>query len=181
MNNLEMIDNLPSRAALSTTDTMIRLAHVFLRFAQRDGDQSSENLSVHIGELRECLSKLMDIESKHDENVEKMGSVGSYQMALVGNAMNALNQIVVSLQFFDRISQRMDHSLKCLQVLESTDLTSPLDGEFDVSAIHNILTMEDERDVFFQVMEGVSVGDAIDKAFTDIEKQADNDDSIELF
>ncbi|MDH5376882.1 MAG: hypothetical protein OEX00_00995 [Gammaproteobacteria bacterium] len=174
MENTNTASELPDSYSPTVTDTVIRLGHAFLRFAQRDGEKSSEDLSIHMGVLQSNLSRILELQQSSQGNGEEIP-------ALVNEALNAYSQIIVSMQFFDRISQRMDHALKCFQILESTDVQSPLDSSFNLYSIHQVLTMEDERDVFNHILAGAPVGKALDIATQAEQERQAGDDSIELF
>ena len=92
---------------------------------------------------------------------------------------SALAEVVdafMQLQFFDRVSQRMDHAVQSIDVLLDPiqALSKPMEMRF---------TMEDERDLYKALMDGSDVDGAVEAATNQLNNRLDKSDGddIELF
>lgn len=164
---------IPEDIMYSNTDVITRLIHAYIKLSVFDGDESSTGLSKAVINIQQAAATL-----QHLPGVENNES-----------AMNALRTIdsnvqesVVTLQFFDRVAQRLMHATHCLKILESVELSSNLDDAFDLKSIYSILTMDDERKVFDAIVQGDTIKSALKKAKHSLRETLDkSDDNIELF
>lgn len=142
------------------------LTKALIGFSMKDGDRASQELSVRLTNMQQCFEHIKaDLASGAD--VEGIQSN-------IAQGLSEITNCLIELQFFDRISQRMDHAIQSL------------DAEFDDEArqksIEEIFTMQDERILYSVLLEGRSVDEAVEVANANLLKVASNsEDDIELF
>lgn len=101
-----------------------------------------------------------------------------------------INQAITAFQFYDRISQRLDHVSNSLENMCDlmtcpTELNDPDAWQAIQDRVKNSYTMESERLMFEHILRGASVKEALEiyQHHFEEEKQAKNDDEdeVELF
>ncbi len=95
-----------------------------------------------------------------------------------------IEQGIIAFQFYDRMSQRLDHVSNSLQTMshiigDEERRNSPDQWRHFQDSIQRKLTMESERKIFQQILSGVPVEEAL--ANLQVEKNKQPDDDIELF
>lgn len=139
------------------------LARALIMFCRQDGDFSSKDLSDRLSKIQSQLNIT--------RNQVKRNRVDAYTIEQnIQGAMDELMEAVVSLQFFDRISQRMEHAISSIEAI------------FKPSQIRERFTMEDERILFDTLAEGLSVDAAVAAAMHRLESTMEKKGTdIELF
>ena len=143
------------------------LTQALIKFCMHDGDRASQELSVRLSNIQSQISTLdLKLDSGLDIDEVKVN---------IEIVMSEIMQCFIELQFFDRISQRMDHAIQSVQagVMDDT-------AQADVG---NCFTMEDERILYSALMEGDTVDGAVQKAnakLITVVKDSDDGD-VELF
>lgn len=166
-----MENKLPNDLQHSKSDIVARLAHAFIRFSLSDGENASHTVSSSLASLQIGISKCQKIAEGNSELQEQLNQL-----------TNTIGEGIIALQFYDRVSQRLDHAVRCIKTLESVGLQSNLDNSFDLHALFSQLTMEDERVLFKAIEEGQSIEHAMALATESLHKTVDDrDDNIELF
>lgn len=159
-NNIDGID---------TTDPhkLRELTKALIKFSMQDGDRASQELSIRLSNIQAQLSTL---ELKLDSDLDKEDVKLNITLAA-----SELLKCFVELQFFDRISQRMDHAMQSIDAELMDDATQ--------SKIEQCFTMEDERVLYTALLEGETVDSAVQKANAKLINVVNNDDDddIELF
>jgi len=143
------------------------LTKALIKFSMQDGDRASQELSVRLSNIQAQLSTLeLKIDSDLDKEDIKLN---------ITLAASELLKCFIELQFFDRISQRMDHAMQSID--------AGLMDEATQSSIAACFTMEDERILYTALLEGESVESAVQKANAKLINVVNNDDEddIELF
>lgn len=171
------------------TITMLALAVAQVESSMRDGEQSVSTLSSSFTEMADYVSRIRNLTSKvTPNNLEKYQSVIDDTTAnLEHNVQNA----VVAFQFYDRISQRLDHVCQSLDKLgqlisEKETLFNPNCWRDLQEQIKSSYTMDAERIMFEHILRGHSIEEALEiyrHHFDAAEKGKDEDtgDEIELF
>jgi len=165
-------------------EDLSRLAQAMIQLCIEDGDESVTVVSERLTTIQDNL-----MQAKYEmERLSRIGeSAKSNHMIVsrVRSSIENMNEAFVSLQFFDRISQRMDHANGFLKAIhdqkESIDFTQGDRTSEALNALYNGLTMEDERILFRAIEDGENISDAIHKAKTNSCKNVDDDGGIELF
>lgn len=165
-------------------EDLSRLAQAMIQLCIEDGDESVTVVSERLTTIQDNL-----MQAKYEmERLSRIGeSAKSNHMIVsrVRSSIENMNEAFVSLQFFDRISQRMDHANGFLKAIhdqkESIDFTQGDRTSEALNVLYNGLTMEDERILFRAIEDGENISDAIHKAKTNSCKNVDDDGGIELF
>jgi hypothetical protein len=162
---------LPEDMHSSKSDLIARLAHAFIVFSLKDGEQASHEVSSALASIQmlasQCAEQAADAPSGLQENLAQL--------------LQKVSEAVINLQFYDRMSQRLDHAARCIKALESVGLQSNLDHEFDTDSLFKLLTMEDERVLFKSIEQGEPVEHAVELANQSLQSRVSGDDDIELF
>lgn len=143
------------------------LAIALTRFCIQDGNKESQEISERLAVMQSLVhdTKALIEDPSDDEDI------GERLEELSAEIMEA----VISLQFFDRISQRMEHAVESIEAISdpaSIKLKSP----------EQRFTMEDERILYDALMEGCSVDEALDRANKRLHDTIESHGSdIELF
>ena len=145
-----------------------KLVQALIELCRHDGNEASSILSVALSGINTQLSAMQ-------AKISKGESVDS----LMENIQNALNEVMngfMQLQFFDRVSQRLDHAKTAIDYMQSPDqlMKTPIESDF---------TMEDERVLYDALRDGADVNQAVETATTQLEDTLDKSDgdNIELF
>ena len=166
MTNLKIGEITPGDIDSADPHKLRHLTQALIKFCMQDGDRASQELSVRLSNLQ---SQISTIELKLDSDL----GIDEVKVNLE-IAMSEILQSFIELQFFDRISQRMDHAIQSVQAGEMDDAAQ--------AGVANIFTMEDERILYDALLEGESVDSAVQKANAKlISVVKDVDDDIELF
>lgn len=159
---------------------MLKVAQGFIGFCLGDGETASESVTKHIVAMQKAINKAQD----ELNSVGKIGASAKINNNIqlnLGQAFSELEQVIIAMQFYDRISQRLDHASKLLQ------MSREVEGSGDQSEVKALLdkfstglTMEDERVLLGAIREGATLGYAIKSAQKKFDDQAGASD-IELF
>jgi uncharacterized UPF0160 family protein len=174
-----------NQQAWSFTEDTIRLLSVSvaqIKGILSDGGQSvSELTDSFIG----ISSMIYDLIEHHDQTE---GEDEVFREKLKA-AHEQVSRGIVAFQFYDRISQRLDHvslSLNDLAVVISDKDQRHIAQPWEdlVAKIQSKYTMESERVLFQQIMDGETVDNAL-IAYNELaskkEEVQNNEDDIELF
>ncbi|MCP4322706.1 MAG: hypothetical protein GY787_12845, partial [Alteromonadales bacterium] len=112
------------------------------------------------------------------------------KLIIEGSTSTALDKVhsaIIAFQFYDKLSQRLDHVSESLSALTTlignpAELYSPIAWQSLQESIRSKYTMEAERQIFDKVISGVSIEEAlIDFKQNIIDKGDSEEDEIELF
>ena len=143
------------------------LSVALIRFCIQDGDAASEEISDRLSSIQ----ALVDQAKEQLSAAENTNEINEKLDSIALEVMNA----VISLQFFDRISQRMEHAIESVEVISdaASEKAKTLDQRF---------TMDDERILYDALLEGCSVDEALEKANQKLNDTIDcQGTDIELF
>ncbi|MEH6344432.1 MAG: hypothetical protein V7785_05055 [Bermanella sp.] len=171
------------------TITMLALAVAQVECSMSDGAQSVETLTESFTRMANYVKKIRLVTRKVTPD-----KLPHFQEVIENAALNLEEDVqnaVVAFQFYDRISQRLDHVCKSLDQLggiinDQSALYNPQCWHSLQEEIKSSYTMEAERIMFEHILRGHSIKDALDiyrHHFNEAEQgQATQDgDEIELF
>jgi hypothetical protein len=172
---------------LKETVLMLNLSVAQLEQSMSEGDASVATLSssftalaTNLGDIKASISSIND----EDDNCDKM------KIIIEGSATTALDKVhtsIIAFQFYDKLSQRLDHvsqSLNSLSLLigNPNALYSPIEWKNLQESIRSKYTMEEERKMFDNVIAGMPIEQALLEFRQDkLSKTDTDDDCIELF
>jgi len=156
-----------------TQDTlaMLSVSVAQIKSILGDGGESVSELTESFVNLANTFNELID----HKTDIDHADLAGIKQQ---------IEQGIIAFQFYDRISQRLDHVSNSLQNMG--EIISDFDKREDPKEwrefqeyIRSKYTMESERELFAQIMKGVPLEEAL--SVTKKATDSDDDGSIELF
>lgn len=165
------------------TILMLGLAITQIRDAMTQGEDSVGTLTRSFTEL---AGQVTHIESVTRELPGMPEETRADLMHRLEKTRLSVTESIVAFQFYDRLSQRLDHvchSIDALGALIAVPQRLFNPGEW-VSLQQLILsryTMEEERAMFEMVMRGVPISEALATAKARISSRTSSDDDIELF
>lgn len=170
------------------TITLLALAVAQVESSMTDGEQSVSTLTASFTKMAEYVKKIRDVSQKiTPDKLEK------YKKVIATTAEDLEENVesaVIAFQFYDRISQRLDHvcnSLDRLGGIISTpeNLYNPEKWKQLQDSIKSSYTMEAERIMFEYILRGHSIQEALNIYRHHFEQEEANknpdDDEIELF
>ncbi len=162
---------------LSTHQQMLALAVVQIKCILEDGSDS-------VTDLTESFINIANLLDTTIKNQEMDGQVESQ----LQSAHDSINQGIIAFQFYDRITQRLDHI--CSSLDQISNLMSDEDRRAQREQWENLkngvkerYTMESETIVYEKILSGESVETAM-AAYRDYQQKhyhAGNDDDVEFF
>ncbi|MDH5228535.1 MAG: hypothetical protein OEZ58_17250 [Gammaproteobacteria bacterium] len=169
-------DSIPDLPKPNNTELATRLAHAFLQLSVADGDQAATKLTT-------CLTQSQEISQHLAQKLDAYDPQVRQELSHIVNSLNEeLANGFIVMQFYDRIAQRIDHAVRCIKMLQSVHLESNLDEAVDMNLIQNMLTMDDEREIFSAIKSGSTVTQALVRASHVLNDTISGKDSdIELF
>ena len=145
-----------------------QLNKALIEHCRQDGDEASEILSVKLSNIN---SQLNSLKIKIDEGMD-----AETMKANVQTALSEVVQAFMQLQFFDRVSQRLEHAALATDYSNNSSLppSTPIESHF---------TMEDERILYNALQDGADINEAVAKASNKLDDTLDKSDGddIELF
>ncbi|NQZ27158.1 MAG: hypothetical protein HRT55_12700 [Colwellia sp.] len=192
MNSLSLSRSTSSRpdldwSQLKETILMLNLAVTQIDQSMNEGNASVSTLSTSFTGLATNLS---DIQSSIAQLSQQNGSAEKMKVIIEGSASTALDKVhsaIIAFQFYDKLSQRLDHvsgSLSALTSLISNpeELYSPIAWQTLQETIRSKYTMEEERRMFDRVISGVPIEEALIEFNQDMANKSNcEEDEIELF
>ncbi len=146
------------------------LAVALIKFCVQDGDSASKEISERLSAMQSQVNEAKALLEKSSD---------SENTAVVTEALNGMSSeimnAVIALQFFDRISQRMEHAVESVEVINDAS------SEKAETLLHRF-TMDDERILYDALLEGCSVEEALNRANQRLDDTIESNGSdIELF
>ena len=165
------------------TILMLGLAITQIRDAMTQGEDSVGTLTRSFTEL---AGQVTHIESVTRELPGMPEETRADLMHRLEKTRLSVTESIVAFQFYDRLSQRLDHvchSIDALGALIAVPqrLFNPGEWVGLQELILSRYTMEEERAMFEMVMRGVPISEALATAKARISSRAGSDDDIELF
>lgn len=171
---------------LKETILMLNLAVAQIDQSMNDGNSSVETLSKSFTGLATNLSDIQATIPKltaEDDNSLKIRHI--IQGATI-TATDKVQTAIVAFQFYDKLTQRLDHvsnSLASLTELIANPnaLYSPLEWQKLQAGIRSKYTMEAEKNMFDKVIAGVPIATALEEFNQEKLSNELDEDDIELF
>lgn len=153
------------------TLTLLSVSVAQIKSILSDGGESVSELTDSFIELANTFQQLMD----HKTDIDKTD---------LHQIRQQIEQGIVAFQFYDRISQRLDHVSNSLQNMgviigDEQQRNDPKSWESFQDSIRAKFTMESERKLFEAIVKGMPLEQALQTA-KQANKPQDNGD-IELF
>ncbi|WP_286232575.1 hypothetical protein [Thalassotalea sediminis] len=174
---------------LRETILMLNLAIAQIDQSMNEGSASVSTLSSSFTVLATNLSDIqtaiaqLDSEQTHRSNEDLKKSIQASAITASDNVKSS----IVAFQFYDKLSQRLDHVSQSLAdlttlIADPSSLYSPVKWQALQTSIRSKYTMEEERRMFDNVLSGMPVEQALllFRQEFNANKTA-SDDDIELF
>ena len=181
-----MQDNISKTSAdwTQVRETVLMLDTVVtqLGWTLRDGDGSVDTLTESFQSMVESASAILNAVSSMEDGASK-DEILHHSQAIYGQMQHA----IVAFQFYDKLSQRLDHVSESLSSLTALignpkELYSPIAWQGLQETIRSKYTMEEERRMFDRVISGVPIEEALIEFNQDMANNNDSEeDEIELF
>jgi hypothetical protein len=166
---------------VAETVRMLNLAVAQIAMAMHEGDDSVDSLSRSftdmVGNVESIAQVAVDLGEQDDgKRSEILGHCAAVQ--------GRIQQSIVAFQFYDRLSQRLDHVRYALDALsglvaDKARLFNPGEWALLQQQIRQRYTMREEQDMFEALLDGATVDEALELVRNRL-NQGDIDD-IELF
>lgn len=142
------------------TITMLALAIVQIESSMTDGEQSVNTLTHSFTEMAQYVAKIRDVSHEISS-----GKLDRHKRTITHNTQeleDSIREAVVAFQFYDRISQRLDHVCNSLDrlggLLSDKDAQdAPEKWQALQNSIETSYTMEAERIMFEHILQGQSI------------------------
>lgn len=168
---------------VTETVRMLNLSVAQISMAMHEGEDSVTSLTQSfmemVGNVNEIADAAMALETGSDPLSAKSAILGR-----CGTVQGDIQQSIIAFQFYDRLSQRLDHVRDALEKLshlvsDRARLFNP--GEWDAlqKLISSRYTMKEEQEMFEALLNGATVDEALEQVRKKLE-EGDIDD-IELF
>jgi len=186
-----------NNSVLTTTHDLLHIKEtvsmLFLAVCQIEASIKESNTSVD--SLTASFTDLAKHSREVDQHVQEMTDLSDIdnikrQVSETSIEMQAkINQAITAFQFYDRVSQRLDHVARNLERVSDVignpaDINNPGIWEHIQNEVKNSYSMESERIMFEHIMRGASVKEALEiyhHHFKQEESSDSCDDEIELF
>ena len=180
-----MMDNKTYQDFQTNIAELTRLAAAQIQVCMSEVDVEVNQLTDSFTDIVNQDRRLRELIESLPENEEVLPIKQSISMQSTALGSNVRNSII-AFQFFDRMCQRLEHSIECLKELsniEETNFEAHI-GEIDrlKDAIYKSYTMEEERSLYDELLSKHDFDQAINDY---LQKRAvvaeDDDDDIEFF
>lgn len=154
------------------TLTLLSVSVAQIKSILNDGGESVSELTDSFIEMAKTFQQLMD----HKTDIEKTD---------LSQIRQQIEQGIVAFQFYDRISQRLDHVSNSLQnmgaiISDPEKRSDPVQWQTFQESIQSKFTMESERKLFQAILNGAAVEEALEFSKSNNNSKNDAND-IELF
>ncbi len=166
---------------ITETVRMLNLSVAQIAMAMHEGEDSVEALTRSFTHMVERIQAI----SEHVKALPpEQSEVAEAIAADCAEVQGGIQQSIVAFQFYDRLSQRLDHVKHALEqlgdlVADSSRLYNPGEWYALQEHIRGRYTMREEQEMFEALVEGASVEEALERVRERL-KEGDIDD-IELF
>lgn len=166
------------------TVRMMNLAVAQIDMAMRDSDDSISALTNsftsmvgYVNAISQAASQITD-----DENAATIADIQKNCTEVTSNMQHS----IVAFQFYDKLSQRLDHvnhSLTALTdlVADQSRLYNPNEWIGLQGKIRGRYSMKEEQDMFDALLNGATINEALDMCRDKVNHITSSDDDIELF
>ena len=187
-NNDDILTSKSDLLHVKETISMLYLAVCQIEASIKDSNNSVDalttsftDLAKHSQEVDEHVQAMNDLSELND--IKRQVSETSTEM------QGKINQAITAFQFYDRVSQRLDHVARNLDKVSDVignpdDINNPSIWANIQNEVKNSYSMESERIMFEHIMRGASVKEALEiyqHHFSQEEVGEDDGDEVELF
>ncbi len=163
---------------LKETVVMLNLAIAQIKQSMHEGNSSVDTLADSFTSLASNLNEIQTSIAQQQTDNDSLKN-------LVNDSSEKVHAAIIAFQFYDKLSQRLDHvshSLDSLTQLiaDPASLYSPPQWQALQESIRSKYTMEEERRLFDKVLSGVPVDKALEEFSQKVTKSS-NDNDVELF
>lgn len=168
---------------VSETVRMLNLAVAQISMAMHEGEDSVESLTGSftgmVGNVEEIAQAVTAADAE-----ERHGAVVSNVLGRCAAVQGGIQQSIIAFQFYDRLSQRLDHVRYALDALaalvsDKSRLFNPTEWDALQQQIRSRYSMQEEQDMFEALLRGASVEQALELVRERLRDGELND--IELF
>jgi uncharacterized protein YoxC len=172
------------------TIAMLALTVAQIETSMKEGDQSVNLLTDSFTDLASHSQEIIAEAQKLDENIPHEAEIRKKMLQAADGLSEKIQQAVIAFQFYDRLSQRLDHTSHSLEkighlIADASERYKENSWRNVQEDIKNSYSMEAERIMFEHVMRGHSVAEALEiyhhQFKKDKEESFNTDDDIELF
>ena len=172
------------------TIAMLALTVAQIETSMKEGDKSVNQLTESFTDLASHSQEIIGEAQRLDENIPHEALIRKNMLQAAEGLTGKIQQAVIAFQFYDRLSQRLDHASHNLEKIGH--LIADSGDRYEESAwrkvqheIKSSYTMEAERIMFEHIMRGHSVSEALEiyhHQFNKSEEEGFNtDDDVEFF
>ena len=175
---------------IGETIAMLALTVAQIETSMKEGDQSVNQLTSSFTDLAIHSQEIIEESKKLDDAIPHEALIRKNILQAADGLTDKVQQAVVAFQFYDRLSQRLDHASHNLEkighlIADSGDRYDEKAWRKVQNEIKSSYTMEAERIMFEHIMRGHSVAEALEiyhHHFTKSkEEDFGTDDDIEFF
>ncbi len=169
---------------IKETVRMLNLAVAQIDMAMRQSDDSISSLTNSftsmIGKVNAISAATADL--KCDDKAEQIEQIRKNSESI----SSSVNHSIIAFQFYDKLSQRLDHvnhALKSLSDLveDQGRLFNPAEWKGLKDQIRSRYSMKEEQNMFDFLLAGASIEEALDCCRDKVNSMTSSDDDIELF
>lgn len=172
------------------TIAMLALTVAQIETSMKEGDKSVNQLTDSFTDLASHSQEVFKEAQKLNENIPHEALIRKNMLQAAEGLTGKIHQAIIAFQFYDRLSQRLDHASYSLEKIGH--LIADPNERYQEGAwrnvqedIKNSYTMESERIMFEHIMRGHSVAEALEiyhhQFQTKNSESFDTDDEVELF
>ena len=170
---------------VTETVRMLNLAVAQIAMAMREGEDSVEVLSASFVDLASTIKQIGDLANTMTEEAPPgIQPLSGEILGRCATAQTDVQQSIVAFQFYDRLSQRLDHVRDALDQLSALvsdrqRLFNPVEWEQLQAEIRSRYTMREEQELLEALLRGESVDQVLEKMHS--RPRAGESADIELF
>lgn len=172
------------------TIAMLALTVAQIETSMKEGDKSVNQLTDSFTDLASHSQEIIAEAQKLDEDIPHEALIRKNMLQAAEGLTGKIQQAVIAFQFYDRLSQRLDHASHNLEKIGH--LIADSGDRYEESAwrkvqdeIKSSYTMEAERIMFEHIMRGHSVAEALEIYHHQFNKKEEGDfntdDDVEFF
>lgn len=159
---------------------MLNLAVAQISMAMHEGEDSVESLTGSFTGMVGNVNNIADVAAGSD----MPDGVRSTVLSQCAEVQSGIQQSIVAFQFYDRLSQRLEHVRYALDalsglVVDKSRLFDPREWQDLQQAIRSKYSMQEEQDMFEALLNGASTEEALDLVRKRV--HSGDIDGIELF
>lgn len=171
---------------VTETVRMLNLAVAQIAMAMEQGEDSVESLTLSFT----MMVNNVNLISEAAANYEPGGDVVHMKSEILSHCVEVqggIQQSIVAFQFYDRLSQRLDHVKDALEklsrlVADRSRLFNPAEWEMLQGDIRRRYTMKEEQEMFEALLHGATVEQALEQVKDRLHRgDIDDIEDIELF